>query len=194
VTPPLSPVVQRAVAVAILVAIVAIIYAAVGQPLIGTYAADRAEIAQQREVLLHYQRTAQALPGRQKELAALQQDQANADGFLEGGVSDTLIAAQIQNRVKTSANAAKTELKSSQVLPAEPDGKLKRIAIRGQISATAGSLLAIFHDLEAQSPSLFLDNVTLQARPVALRDRNDPGNGDTIDVQFDVYGYSHLSD
>jgi hypothetical protein len=30
-------------------------------------------------------------------------------------------------------------------------------------------------------------------RPLTLRDRNSPGNGDTIDVQFDVYGYSRVS-
>ena len=191
-TPPLSPPFQRALAVAILVAIVAVIYFALVQPLIDTYAADNVAIAQQQEVLLRYQRAAQELPVRQKELAALKQDQAKADGFLEGS-SDTLIAAQIQNRVKTLANAAKTELKSSQVLPAAPDGKLKRIAIRGQISATTAGLLTIFHDLEAQSPSLFLDNVTLQARPLTLRDRDNPGNGDTIDVQLDVYWYYHVS-
>ncbi len=191
-TPPLSPSFQRALAVAILVAIVAVIYAALVQPLIDTYAADNAEIAQRQEALLRYQRAAQGLPARQKELAALKQDQAKADGFLEGS-SDTLIAAQIQNRVKTLANAAKIELKSSQVLPAALDGKLKRIAIRGQISATTTGLLSIFHDLEAQSPSLFLDNVTLQVQPLTVRDRNNPGNGDTIDVLFDVYGYSHVS-
>jgi general secretion pathway protein M len=191
-TLPLSPSFQRALAVAILVAIVAVIYAALVQPLIDTYAADNAEIAQRQEALLRYQRAAQELPARQKELAALKQDQAKADGFLEGP-SDTLIAAQIQNRVKALANAAKTELKSSQVLPAALDGKLKRIAIRGQISATTTGLLSIFHDLEAQSPSLFLDNVTLQVQPLTIRDRNNPGNGDTIDVLFDVYGYSHVS-
>jgi hypothetical protein len=191
-TAPLSPPFQRALALAILGAIVAAIYFAVAQPLIDTYTADRATIAERREVLLRYQRAAQALPARQQELAAMKQTQANADGFL-AGASDTLIAAQIQNRVKTLANAAKTELKSSQVLPAAPDGKLKRIAIRDQVSATTAGVLAIFHDLEAQSSSLFLDNVTLQVRPLSLRDRNSPGNGDTIDVQFDVYGYSHVS-
>ena len=112
--------------------------------------------------------------------------------FLEGS-SDTLIAAQVQNRVKTSVDAAKAELKSSQVLPAEADGKLKRIAVRDQMSATTAGLLAVFHDLEAQSPLLFLDNVTLQVRPMALRDRNDPGSGEVIDVQFDVYGYTQMS-
>ena len=190
--PSLSPPVRRAVAVALLVAIVAVIYLALVQPLIDTYAADDAAIAQRHDVLLRYQRAAQELPVRQTELAALKQGQAKANGFLEGS-SDTLIAAQIQNRVKTLANAAKTELKSSQVLPAETDGKLKRIAIRGQLSTTTAGLLAIFHDLEAQSPSLFLDNVTLQVRPLTLRDRDNPGNGDTIDAQFDVYGYSHGS-
>ena len=188
----LSPPFQRAFAVAILVAIVAAIYYAVAQPLIGTYAANRTAIAQRREILLRYQHAAQELPARQQALAALKQQQAKTDGYLEGS-SDTLIAAQIQNRVKALANSAKTELRSSQVLPAEPAGTVKRIAIRDQLSATTAGLLGIFHDLEAQSPSLFLDNVTLQVRPMTLRDRNNPGDGGTIDVQFDVYGYSHVS-
>ncbi|HEX4193777.1 MAG TPA: type II secretion system protein GspM [Stellaceae bacterium] len=187
---PLSPPFQRALAIAILVAIVAVLYYAVAQPLIDTYADDRATIAQRQDALLRYQRAAQELPQRQRALTTLQQQQTKTDGFLEG-TSDTLIAAQIQNRVKTSANTARAELKSSQVLPAEADGKLKRIAVRNQISADTAGLLAIFHDLEAQSPALFLDNVTLQVRPIALRDRNNPGNGDTIDMQFDVYGYAH---
>ena len=191
-TLPLSPPFQRAAAVAILVAIVAAIYYAVAQPLIDTHAADNAEIAQQQEALRRYQRAAQEMTARQKELVAVSQEHAKAGGFLEGS-SDTLIAAQIQNRVKMLANGAKSEVRSSQVLPTEPDGKLKRIAIREQISATTAGLLAIFHDLEAQSPSLFLDNVTLRVRPLALRDRNKPGNGDNIDAQFDVYGYSHVS-
>lgn len=188
----LSPPFQRALAVAILIAILAVIYYGVVQPLIDTRTADRAAIAERREVLLRYQRAGQALPARQQQLAALKQAQSKADGFLEG-TSDTLIAAQIQNRVKSLADGAKTELKSSQVLPAEADGKVKRIAIRDQISATTAGLLAIFHDIEAQTPLLFLDNVTLQVRPITLRDRDGPVTGDTIDVQFDVYGYSHGS-
>ncbi|HEY1505071.1 MAG TPA: type II secretion system protein GspM [Stellaceae bacterium] len=190
--PPLSPPVQRTLAVALLVAIAAVLYYAIAQPLVDTYTADRAAIAEHREVLLRYQRAAQTLPARQQELASLKQELATANGFLDGA-SDTLIAAQIQNRVKSLTIAAKTELKSSQVLPTEATGKLKRIAVRNQVSAATAGLLAIFHDLEAQSPSLFLDNVTLQVRAAALRDRNSPGNDDNIDVQFDVYGYSHVS-
>jgi hypothetical protein len=30
-------------------------------------------------------------------------------------------------------------------------------------------------------------------RLLALRDRDNPGNGEVIDVQFDVYGYSHVN-
>jgi len=191
-TPPLSPPFQRALALAILVAIAAAVYYAAAQPLIDISAANHAAIVERREVLLRYQHAAREFPARQQELAALKQEQATADGFLEGS-SATLIAAQIQNRVKTLANTAKTELKSSQVLPAETSGQLKRIAVRSQISTTTAGLLTIFHDLEAQSPLLFLDNVTLQVRPMALRGRSNPDNGDTIDVQFDVYGYSHVS-
>jgi general secretion pathway protein M len=187
---PLSPPFRRALALAILVALVAGGYYAIAQPLIDSYADNRATIAQLQDTLARYRRAARALAPRQAELASLKKSQATADGFLQGS-SDTLIAAQIQNRVKQTADAAKAELKSSQVLPAEAEGKLKRIAVRDQMSATTAGLLAMFHDLEAQSPLLFLDNVTLQVRPTALRDRSDPGSGDVIDVQFDVYGYSY---
>ncbi|HEY3919305.1 MAG TPA: type II secretion system protein GspM [Stellaceae bacterium] len=190
--PPLSPPFHRALALAILGALLLGCYYAVIQPLIDAYATDRTTVAQLQGVLARYQHAARELPTQQGELAALKQRQENADGFLQGS-SDTLIAAQIQNRIKASVDAAKAELKSSQVLPAERDGKLKRIAVRDQVSATTADLLAIFHDLEAQSPLLFLDNVTMQVRLMALRDRNDPGSGEVIDVQFDVYGYTNAS-
>lgn len=186
----LSLPVRRALAIAILIALIAIFYFGIAQPLTDSYSADRQRIAQLQDAVAKYQKAAKELPARQAQLAALNRDESSAAGFLSGP-NETLIAAQIQNRIKSLADAAKLDLRTSQVLPAEAEGKLKRIAVREQLAGTIGGILAVFHDLEAGgSPLLFLGNVSMRARPVPVR-ANVPTTEETIDVQFDVYGYAH---
>ena len=185
----LSPPVRRGLAVAILLVLVAALYFGVVQPLADSYLADRQKIAQLKDAVARYRRAAEELPARQAELAALARDPASAAGFLEG-TNDTLMAAQIQNRIKSLSDSAKVDLRTSQVLPSAEEGKLKRIAVREQVTGTIGGILAVFHGLEAgAAPSLFLDNLSMRTRPVATRP-NTPAADAVIDVQFDVYGYT----
>ena len=187
----LSPPVSRALAFALLLALIGGIYYGVVAPLLDNYAATQASIEQLQDTLQRYQRAARELQPRQAELAALKQRQSAQDGFLQGS-NDTLVAAQIQNRIKALADATRGELRSTQVLPAQDEGKLRRITVRGQLSTTLPAALRIFYGLESAAPFLFLDNVDLRARPTQLRDRNaTPTDSDVVDLQFDVYGYTH---
>lgn len=188
----LSPPVRRALAVTILIVLVAALFFGVVQPLADSYLSDHQRIAQLKDAVAKYQRAAEELPARQAQLDALARDQASATGFLQGP-SDTLIAAQIQNRIKSLADSAKVELRSSQVLPGAEEGKLKRIAVREQLTGTISGILSVFHGLEAtSSPSLFLDNISMRTRPIVTR-ANAPTADEILEVQFDVYGYTHGS-
>lgn len=188
----LSPPVRRALAVTILIVLVAALFFGVVQPLADSYLSDHQRIAQLKDAVAKYQRAAEELPARQAQLDALARDQASATGFLQGP-SDTLIAAQIQNRIKSLADSAKVELRSSQVLPGAEEGKLKRIAVREQLTGTISGILSVFHGLEAtSSPSLFLDNISMRTRPIVTR-ANAPAADEILEVQFDVYGYTHGS-
>lgn len=188
----LSPSVSRALAVAILIGVVGGLYYGIVRPIVDSYGATRASIEQLQDTLMRYQRAARDLTPRQAELAALKQRQSAQDGFLQGA-NDTLVAAQIQNRIKALADATKGELRSTQVLPSQDEGKLRRITVRGQMSTTLPGALRVFHGLESVSPLLFIDNVDMRARPAQLRDRSAAVNTDVIDLQFDVYGYTHAS-
>lgn len=188
----LSPPVRRALAVTILIVLVAALFFGVVQPLADSYLSDHQRITQLKDAVAKYQRAAEELPARQAQLDALARDQASATGFLQGP-SDTLIAAQIQNRIKSLADSAKVELRSSQVLPGAEEGKLKRIAVREQLTGTISGILSVFHGLEAtSSPSLFLDNISMRTRPIVTR-ANAPAADEILEVQFDVYGYTHGS-
>jgi len=188
----LSPPVSRALALAILIGVVGGLYYGIVRPIVDNYGATRASIEQLQDTLMRYQRAARDLAPRQAELTALKQRQSAQDGFLQGA-NDTLVAAQIQNRIKALADATKGELRSTQVLPSQDEGKLRRITVRGQMSTTLPGALRVFHGLESVSPLLFIDNVDMRARPAQLRDRSAAVNTDVIDLQFDVYGYTHAS-
>jgi hypothetical protein len=187
----MSPAVSRALAFTLLIALIGGLYYGIVSPLLDNYAGTKASIEQLQDTLTRYQRAARALAPRQAELAALKQRQSAQDGFLQGS-NDTLVAAQIQNRIKALADANRGELRSTQVLPAQDEGKLRRITVRGQMSTTLPAALRVFYGLEAAYPLLFIDNVDLRARPTELRDRNSSNatNSETIDLQFDVYGYT----
>jgi general secretion pathway protein M len=190
--PPLSAAASRAAALGILVAILAVLYFGIAAPLIGGYGATRDSIAQLQDRLQRYQRVARDLAPRQAELAALKRRQSAQDGFLQGA-NDTLIAVQIQNRLKALANQTRSELRSTQVLPPQDEGVLRRISIRGQISTTVPGALRIFYGLESADPLLFVDNVDMRARPQIYRSRGDETTTGLIDMQFDVYGYTRGS-
>jgi general secretion pathway protein M len=188
----LPPLASRAAALAILLVMIGLLYFGIVLPIIGGYASIRDATAQVEDQIARYHRAARDLAPRQAELAALERRSAAEDGFLVGA-NDTLVAVQIQNRLKALTDAAKSELRSTQVLPAQDEGALRRISVRGQMSTTIGGALSVLHGLESQSPLLFIDNLDIRAHQGGTREvrgrGGDTGNDGLLDVQFDVYGY-----
>lgn len=185
----LPPAASRAAALAILLGIVAVLYFGIASPLLGRYRTMRDSIGQLQDRLQRYQRVARDLAPRRAELAALKRRQSAQDGFLQGA-NATLMAVQIQNRLKALADATRSELRSTQVLPAHDEGKLKRISVRGQMSTTVEGALHVFYGLESAYPLLFIDNVDIRARPANFRGRDRAQRTGLVDMQFDVYGYA----
>ncbi len=187
----LSPAVSRAAALAILVALIAILYLGIAMPIVDAYQSIGADTVQLQDQLHRYQRAGSDRAQRQAELAALAQRSSAADGFLQGA-NDTLVAAQIQNRLKSLADAAHAELRSTQVLPAQDEGALRRISVRGQFATNIAGALQVFHGLEAQYPLLFIDNLNIRSRQGNIRETRgrDTGESDALDLQFDIYGFA----
>jgi general secretion pathway protein M len=183
----LPPLASRALALLLLFGAVGLAYLAVIQPLWDDAAATQQSIADMQSAIERYRRVAAELPARRATLAALRQQQATSQGFLTGP-NDALVAAQIQNRLKASIEAAHGELKSTQVLPVQEEGKYRRVIIRAQAVLDLPAAQRVIYDIETASPMLFLDNVALRSRMVERR-RDRAGEDGTLDVRFDVYGY-----
>jgi general secretion pathway protein M len=186
----LSPVTSRALAVLILLAGIGLIYRLLVAPLIDDYVETGEAIDNARAALIRYRGVAAELPQRQKELALLSQRQATSEGFLQG-TNEALVGAQIQNSIKSLVEGAHGELKSTQVLPVQDEGRYRRLTVRAQMSLDIAAAQRVLYGIETATPLLFLDNVDLRAH---LGDRRRGRGADNatdamLDVRMDVYGY-----
>jgi general secretion pathway protein M len=179
---------SRALAILLLLAAVGVIYLGALQPIIGDYQATGEAIADDGAALERFGRVAAELSRRRAELAALRRRQAASEGFLQGS-NEALVAAQIQNRLKALVEAAHGELKSTQVLPVQEEGKHRRITLRAQMTLDTAAMQRVVYGLETASPLLFLDNLDLRVHIGADRHRERLNPDAPLDVRFDVYGY-----
>jgi general secretion pathway protein M len=184
-TPLLSPAASRTLALAILVALLALGYFGVAQPVLDAYDETRIAIAQHRLVLEHIRESGRNLTELEAELARLKAHQASAVGFMQSA-NGSLAAADLQNRIKSSVEAAHGELRSTQILPARDEGAFRRISVRGQVAVSMPALQRLFYELESATPFLFLDNIEIHSRP---RRGVGPDDDPTLEVRFDLYGY-----
>jgi general secretion pathway protein M len=185
----LSPPLAKTLALVILGMLLSLGYLLCVQPLIAAYQAERGNAAQLELQVARYEKAARQQPARRTELAGLKQQQGARSGALEGS-NETLVAAQIQNKIKALVASGQGELVSTEILPAQEEGNFRRIGVRSQLSIAMAGALQVFYGLESQSPLLFLDNVELRAQAeIRRRVATAQPPYAVTEVRFDVYGY-----
>ena len=184
----ISPLLSRILALALLAAVLTGLYGA-AEPLIAEYQAYGTTIAQSRELLQRYQRIGNTRRPLQEQAKELRRRLKARGGYLPGA-SDSLAAAQLQNRVKKIVLAAGGAIKSTQTLtPSEVKG-LRQIDVRVQMSAYIVALQKTIHALEADETYLFIDNVDIRRqRSRRRRKRKTTATLPPLTVRFDIYGY-----
>jgi general secretion pathway protein M len=179
---------RRVLAITILVVLVFALFSGVVAPVLEGYRSNRHSIELMQAALARSQVFPSDLPSLRAELAGLRQQATSPQGGFLQGPNESMIAAQLQNRVKRVVETARGELKSTQNLPSREEGRFRRIAIRGQMTVSIPALQRTLYDLESTSPLLFIDNVDIRIRPAPRqRDRSTPDT--LLDVRFEVYGY-----
>ena len=95
----------------------------------------------------------------------------------------------LQRRIESIVAGAGASLTSIQILPAEAQGSLYKVAVRGRLSASTEALEQILYEIESSQPLLFVPKLNIRA----LRNtRRLPGRSewdDQMTVNLDVFGY-----
>jgi general secretion pathway protein M len=159
-------------------------------PVLTAYEDAEQKIEQSRALLQRYLALAEQRQMLLERLAELQKRARSTTGYLEG-TNDALAAAQLQDRVKSVVEAARGELRSTQILPAKPvdaDPSIRRAGLRVQFVVTIEGLAETLYTLETGQPYLLIDGMTVREQR-ARRTRDEPGTEPMLDVSVELYGY-----
>lgn len=188
--PRISPRLSRLLALAILVFVLVVPYVAIVRPYLDALAANRDAISEQAALRDRYVGLA-AGDAASDTGAADAGDESSDEGggesaYLEGA-SEALVAADLQNRVKTVVQDNGGVLNSTQILETTSESGFRRLAVRVRMSAGMDAIYKVLYELETQRPFLFIDNIDINARTVRLPDRKR----ETVEliVTFDLFGF-----
>ncbi len=185
----LSPPASRIMALALLAAALALPWRLLIQPLDATFGEYNETVESRREMLVRYQRLANSRDALRARLDELQRQPASQEGYLTGE-SETLVAADLQNLVRTVVERNGGRLESTQILPAQPEANFRRVTLRVRMSADTESLSRILYDLESMLPYLFLDSLDIVSRERrSVSGQPGQAQGGALSVSYDVFGY-----
>ncbi len=151
----------RLLAVALLVAVLGVGWAAIAQPLLAWHA-DAAERLEQRQALARRMAAAAAGLDALKQAGQAQASRPGpARSLLDGG-SDAVAAAALQGQAETLALREHLTLASAEVLPSEPAGDYRRISLRLVLNGSWPALVGLLKSLEEANPRILVDDVQMQ--------------------------------
>lgn len=182
--PPL--VMRRAAALALLGAVLLAVHLSAVQPMADAWVEAGRDIADARARL----GTLSALAGAAGALEAALEERRrpSADGpAWYRAASDTLVAVQVQDRLKAAVETGGGTLTSVRVLPAGEEGPFRRVTLRAQTEASLSVLQRVLYDLESTRPYLVLDNLSVRVSGAGQAEA-DP----VLAVQFDMMAYARI--
>lgn len=178
---------SRALALALLVAIVALIVAAVAIPAWLLNRHYDVALADSLDKLDRYRRIAGTRPQVMRESEAMGARDPAKFYLRTGGLA--LSAAEVQEAVRGLVQSSGGRLITIGAPVSHDEGRYRQVGINVQLTANVFALRKILGAIENSTPYLFIDNLTIRTQ-VPANFRPAPGAEPEMFVQFDVYGFS----
>ena len=146
------------------------------------------QIASQRSVLARLA----AVAGQQTRVeAVVRETDAQVDtGEFLAGTNEGVIVADLQTRLKATAEAGGARLRSVQSLPPKRRDEVRYVGARLDIYGPMAAIQRTLHAIEAGIPYLFVDAAVVRATPTVSAQALSNANAQEpmIDAQLDVFG------
>jgi general secretion pathway protein M len=179
---------QRAVAVAILAAVVTLIVAIVLVPLLLLHRHYDQLIASLSDRLDRYRAVAAQAPEYRKALEAMREKDGRR--FFLKNTAPNLAGAELQELVRAAIETNGGRITTSQNAVTREDGRFKQIGVTVQFFATTPNLQKILYALETQMPYVIVYNLTLRPLNAFRGFRPAPGQEPELNIQLDASAYA----
>ena len=179
---------QRALAVVLLIAAVALALAVLFVPLLLLHKHYDDTIATFTDRIDRYRRIAAQAPEYRKALDVMR-EKSGRRFFLKNSAPN-LAGAELQEQVRTAIESNGGRITTSQNQGPKDDGRFRQITVTVQFFASSPALQKILYALESQPPYLSIESMTLRPLNAFRGFKPAPGQEPEINVQLDVAGYA----
>ena len=180
---------QRALAVGLFVALVAVVLAVVLGPVLLLHRHYDAAIADISDRLHRYQRVAAQAPELRVALNAMQQRDARR--FFLKNTATNLAGAELQELVKAAIEGNGGRITTSQNTTPREDGRFREIGVNLQFFATTPALQKILLAIESHEPYMIVENLTVRPLNAFRGFKPAAGQEPELNVQLDVGAWAY---
>jgi len=191
----LKPAESRIAAVLLLIVVLAMAYfLLVHWWFVAPQSAMSAEMDDLRDTQRRFASAIAERPQLEKRLATLEQGQTRSDAFLAGDDTNAAAAGLMQRVVDVAAahkeDGACDVVQKMPVPSQEKSGDpYRKVTVNISLRCQVQPMTAVLHDIENETPYLFIEDFSIYRNPVAAR----AGGAAPMEVQFTVSGYIHAA-
>lgn len=178
---------QRALALVILAALMAIAWLGIIHPIVVAHEEIRGTIDEARALLERYRRVSEASGAWQLELNRLRGAEATMPGLATGS-NAALAAAELQNQLKQVVEVKGGEVKTTQSASAAVASGFERIEVRQDLTIPVSALADILYLAETHAPYLFVDALDIHV-PETWPSDGQPGPKPQMSMRWTVHAY-----
>lgn len=186
----LNPAQSRALAVALLVAVLAGLAMLVYVPWKQAHRHYDEAIEDRLDRTARYLRIAAQRKNVEDNIALIKKQ--NASRFYLRASAPALAAAEVQQMVQTIIEADELRVESTQIAPHKDEGSRRKITVNYRLRGPLPTVHKALYALETAMPYLYVDNLVI--RSTVTRDFTAvPGIEPVVIVQFDLYAFTRLA-
>lgn len=191
----MKPAESRIAAILLLIVVVAIGYfVLIHWWFVAPQASIAAEMDDLRDTQRRYASAIAERPQLEKRLATIEQGQTRSDAFLPGDDTNAAAAGLMQRIVDVAAahkeDGACDVVQKMPVPSQEKAGDpYRKVTVNISLRCQVQPMTAVLHDIENETPYLFIEDFSIYRNPVAAR----AGGAAPMEVQFTVSGYIHAA-
>lgn len=170
-------------AIGVTLAGAALLWLLIAAPIIGWYQTREDDLAQAQRVAARLIALDREIPALHKAVGAAGLQDASAQLLLPGG-SDAVAGANLQSALQSLATNAGTSLDSSELLPAQQTGALRRIGMQVSVTASYPVVIALLQAIATARPRMIVNSLSLDNTADAVSSQEP-----SMEADFTVIGF-----
>lgn len=186
----LTPMQSRALAVALLLALLALLAVLVYVPWQRAHLHYDTAIEDRLDRTSRYLRVAAQRKNVEANIALIAK--RDAGRYYLKASSPALAAAEVQQMAQAIIEANELKVESTQIATHKDDGPRRKVAVDFQLRGQLPALQKALYELETALPYLYVDNLVIRASVVRMF-KPVPGVEPDVLVQFELYAFTRLS-